>query len=286
MTTSRAAFMGYGVGRKQVDHDLLGEAHAFAIELAREAGELLRVRFEGPRDIDLKGTIDLVTDADRASEELIAKAIYARFPDHRLLAEEGSTAAAEGASPYRWVVDPLDGTTNFAHRYPHFCTSVALEKEGEVLVGAVYDPVRDEMFEAALDTGARLNGETIRVTDRSELITTLLATGFPYDLSQRDQSSRLWVRFNNQCQGVRRDGSAALNLCYVAAGRLDGYWERPVMPWDKAAGCLVAAEAGARVTGLIGTPFDVDDIGVTVANPRLHQVLVDEIVKETAESTS
>ena len=263
-----------------MDTELITEAHGFAVELARETGALLRERFAGPRDIDHKGTIDLVTDADRAAEAMIATAINQRFPDHRLLAEEGSTGAVEGESPYRWVVDPLDGTTNFAHRYPHFAVCVGLEREGTLLVGAVYDPMRDEMFEAAKGQGARLNGEPIHVTGRAELITTLLASGFPYDLNARDLSNRLWERFNNQCQGVRRDGAAALNIVYVAAGRLDGYWERPVQPWDKTAACLVALEAGARVTGLTGEPFEVDDIGVTVANPALHPVLIDEIQTE------
>lgn len=263
-----------------METEIISEAHRFAVELARETGALLRERFDGPRDIDHKGTIDLVTDADRAAEAMIAAAINKRFPDHRLLAEEGSTGATEGERPYRWVVDPLDGTTNFAHRYPHFAVCIGLEREGNLLVGAVYDPMRDEMFEAAKGQGARLNGEPIHVTSRAELITTILASGFPYDLDAREQSSRLWNRFNNQCQGVRRDGAAALNIVYVAAGRLDGYWERPVQPWDKAAACLIAVEAGARISGLVGEPFDVDDIGVTVANPELHAVLVEEIKAE------
>lgn len=255
------------------------EAHEVAVSLAREAGALLRERFHGPRDVDHKGTIDLVTDADCASEALIAATIRERFPEHLLLAEEGSTGASHHGS-WRWVVDPLDGTTNFAHRYPHFAVSIALEHDGEVLVGAVYDPMRDEMFEAVKGMGARLNGESIVVTSRSALLSSLLATGFPYDLSARDESSRLWVRFNNQTQGVRRDGAAALNLCYVAAGRLDGYWERPVQPWDKAAGALIAAEAGARVTGLKGGPFEVEDNGVIAANPQLHEAMRAEIMAE------
>jgi myo-inositol-1(or 4)-monophosphatase len=257
----------------------IAEAHEFAVSLAREAGKLLRERFEGPRDVDHKGEIDLVTDADRASEALIANAIRERFPDHLLLAEEGSTGARSRGA-WRWVVDPLDGTTNFAHRYPHFATSIALEHDGDVVVGAVYDPMRDEMFEAAKGMNARLNGEPIAVTPQSALLSTLLATGFPYDLNARDESSRLWARFNNQTQGVRRDGSAALNLCYVAAGRLDGYWERPVQPWDKAAGALIASEAGALVTGLTGTPFKVEDDGVIAANPGLHRAILAEIKAE------
>lgn len=262
--------------------NLITEAHAFAVDLARETGEMLRRRFSEARDIEHKGTIDIVTDADKAAEAMISAAIRDRFPDHRLLAEEGATGAAEGSNPYRWVVDPLDGTTNFAHHYPHFAVCIGLEREGELLVGAVYEPMRDEMFEAARGAGARLNGKPIHVTDREELITSLLATGFPYDLSAREVSNRLWIRFNDQTQGVRRDGAAALNIVYVAAGRLDGYWERPVMPWDKTAACLVAMEAGARVTGLTGEPFDVDDIGVTVANPVLHERIVAEITAELA----
>jgi myo-inositol-1(or 4)-monophosphatase len=256
---------------------LIVEAHRFAVDLAREAGELIRDRFHTPHDVYHKGTIDLVTDTDRASERLIAEAIRTRFPEHQLLAEEGSTAADAAASPYRWVVDPLDGTTNFAHRFPHFAVSIGLERGNELLAGAVYDPMRDEMFEAARGQGARLNGTTIRVAERTELITTLLATGFPYDLSIREASNRLWLHFNDRCQGVRRAGAAALDMVWVAAGRLDGYWERPVMPWDKTAGCLIAMEAGATVTGLTGDPFDVMDHSVTMANAALHAVLLEEI---------
>lgn len=259
------------------EDSLIAEAHQFAIDLARQAGALIRARFNEPRDIDHKGTIDLVTDTDRASERLIADAIRSRFPDHQLLAEEGSTAAPPGASPYRWVVDPLDGTTNFAHRFPHFAVSIGLERESELLTGAVYDPMRDELFDAARGQGARLNGAAIHVAERSELIASLLATGFPYDISARADSNRLWRHFNDRSQGVRRAGAAALDIAWVAAGRLDGYWERPVMPWDKTAACLIAMEAGATVTGLTGEPFDVMDLGVTTANPALHAVLVDEI---------
>lgn len=257
----------------------IAQAQEFAVSVAWEAGTLLREWFDGPRDVDHKGVIDLVTDADRASEALIAAAIRERFPEHLLLAEEGSTGAI-GRGAWRWVVDPLDGTTNFAHRYPHFATSIALEYDGEVVVGAVYDPMRDEMFDAAKRMGARLNGTPIVVTTQTALLSSLLATGFPYDLTARDESSRLWVRFNDQTQGVRRDGAAALNLCYVAAGRLDGYWERPVQPWDKAAGALIASEAGALVTGLVGTPFKVEDDGVIAANPELHRAVLTEILAE------
>jgi myo-inositol-1(or 4)-monophosphatase len=263
-----------------LDGTHLTEAHVFAVELARRTGAKLRERFTEARSIEHKGTIDIVTDADTAAETMIAGAIRERFPDHRLLAEEGATGANDGTSPYRWVVDPLDGTTNFAHYYPHFAVCIGLERDGELLVGAVYDPMRDEMFEAARGRGARLNGAPVHVSQRSELITSLLASGFPYDLDAREASNRLWVRFNDQTQGVRRDGAAALNIVYVAAGRLDGYWERPVMPWDKAAACLVAMEAGATVTGLTGQPFDVDDNGVTVANPELHSLMVAEIAAE------
>jgi myo-inositol-1(or 4)-monophosphatase len=271
-------------GHLPVDHDVIVDAHRFAIDLASQAGALLRERFDGPRDVEHKGTIDIVTDADRASETLIAEAIRSRFPDHQLLAEEGATGAGSSTSGYRWIVDPLDGTTNFAHRYPHFCTSIALECHDEILVGAVYDPMRDEMFEAAAGGGARLNGRPISVATQTELIAALVATGFPYDLGSRGQSMRLWNRLNNKTQGCRRDGAAALNICYVAAGRLDGYWERPVQPWDKTAACLIASEAGATVTGLTGTPFDVNDIGVTVGNSVIHQLLITEINDEVSGS--
>lgn len=231
----------------------------FAIETALAAGGILRHRVSGERTVELKGEVDLVTDADHASEELIASRIAAEFPGHRFVGEEGShlaDRAPERAEGFTWVVDPIDGTTNFAHGYPHFCVSIALERDGEVLLGAVYNPMLDEVFSAEQGAGARLNGMPIYVSDTSDLIESLLATGFAYNVEDRDENSRVWNAFLPKCRGVRRDGSAALNLCYVAAGRLDGFWERPIQPWDIAAGALIVMESGGVLSGYGEHDFD------------------------------
>ncbi len=261
-------------------------ARDLAVELAREAGALLRGHVARVREIDHKGTIDLVTEADRASEALIAGRIREAFPRHRLIGEEGARGvpAVEGeAMPYGWVIDPLDGTTNFAHGYPHFAVSIALEYEGEPILGVVYDPMRDELFVAEQGQGATLNGEPIRVSTSRELIGSLLATGFPYDLSRRGPSNALWDAFNCRCQGVRRDGAAALNLCYVAAGRLDGFWEQPLQAWDVGAGAILVREAGGTVTALEGGRFDLYDHQVLATNGHLHAPML-EIISATLAS--
>jgi len=261
-------------------------ARDLAVELAQEAGALLRGHVARVREIDHKGTIDLVTEADRASEALIAGRIREVFPRHRLIGEEGArgVAAVEGeAVPFGWVIDPLDGTTNFAHGYPHFAVSIALEHEREPVLGVVYDPMRDELFVAERGQGATLNGELIRVSTSRELIGSLLATGFPYDLSCRGPSNALWDAFNGRCQGVRRDGAAALNLCYVAAGRVDGFWEQPLQAWDVAAGAILVREAGGTVTALEGGRFDLYDHQVLATNGNLHAPML-KIISATLAS--
>ena len=264
------------------DRRILADARAVALSLAHEAGALLRERVGGRRDIQHKGTIDIVTDADKASETLIVSGLREAFPDFRLIGEEGSRTHTHDAaeSNYGWVIDPLDGTTNFAHAYPHFAVSIGLEFRGEPAVGVVYDPMRDETFVAVAGEGATLNDAPIRVSDTDALITSLLATGFPYDLSRRAQSNALWTTFNGQTQGVRRDGSAALNLCYVAAGRLDGFYERPLNAWDIGAGALVVREAGGIVTAMEGGPFAMYDGEVLAANPALHGAML-QVIRQT-----
>jgi myo-inositol-1(or 4)-monophosphatase len=247
-------------------------ARQLAIDLARQAGALLRDRLDVPREVQHKGTIDLVTDADRASETLITTGIRGVFPDHRLVGEEGARGAAEngeGPSPYGWLIDPLDGTTNFAHRYPHFAVSIALEQLGSPILGVVYDPMRDEMFVGEHGEPSLLNDRPITVSDTQVLLASLLATGFPYDLAKRRESNALWQAFNGSAQGVRRDGAAALNLCYVAAGRLDAYWERPVQPWDMAAGVVIVRGAGGIITSLEHDEHDVYSNEVVATNGHL-----------------
>lgn len=258
------------------DARILTEARSVALSLAREAGALLRQRVGGLRDVAHKGTIDIVTDADLASERLIVAGLREAFPGFRLIGEEGarSTSPEAPESDYGWVVDPLDGTTNFAHAYPHFAVSIGLEFRGRPVVGVVYDPMRDETFVAVEAEGATLNDAPLAVSGGDTLITSLLATGFPYDLSRREESSALWIAFNNQTQGVRRDGSAALNLAYVAAGRLDGFYERPLNAWDIGAGAIIVREAGGLVTAMDGGPFDVYQGEVLAATPELHEPML------------
>jgi myo-inositol-1(or 4)-monophosphatase len=257
--------------------ELPTDAREVAISAARDAGTVLRERLSRARTIDFKGTVDLVTDADRASEELIASRIHQAFPDHRLLGEEGARGAGIDGNEvpeFGWVVDPLDGTTNYAHGYPHFAVSIALERRGLVVLGVVYDPMREELFVAERGKGATLNGEPLHVSAVDQLIRALLATGFPYDIEQRGENSAIWDVFLNASQGTRRDGAAALNLCYVAAGRLDGFWERPLQPWDIAAGGLMVLEAGGVATTYDEEPFDPYRREVIASNGHIHEAMV------------
>lgn len=263
----------------------LAREREVAITTARAAGAILRERLHHARAVDFKGTVDLVTDADRASEALIAARITEAFPTHRLIAEEGARGAAEtdqDASEYGWIVDPLDGTTNYTHGYPHFAVSIALEWCGSVVLGVVYDPMRDELFVAERGGGTTLNGVPLHVSTTDRLIRGLLATGFPYDIDQREETAALWNIFVNAAQGTRRDGAAALNLAYVAAGRLDGFWERPLQPWDLAAGGLLVLEAGGRVTTYDEGPFDPYRREVIASNGHIHDAMVEIIHQEIA----
>ena len=240
-----------------------------AAEIARDAGEILRGRFGQPHDVRFKGTIDLVTEADQASEDLIADRLRSLCPEHDLLCEEGSVGAASG-SAYRWVVDPLDGTTNFAHGLPTFAVSIALEDAGVPVVGVVYDPMRDELFVARKGAGATLNGAPIQVSAVDRLLASILVTGFSYDFERRARQAEVWRDFLTRVQAIRQTGSAALNLCYIAAGRLDGYWEQGISAWDVAAGAVIVTEAGGMVTDMRGGPFRSDDREILASNASLH----------------
>lgn len=253
---------------------------AVAEELARGAGRVLLEHFGRPLEIGYKGEQDLVTPADRASEAYVVEEIHRRFPDHALLAEEGTEEARPGR--YRWLVDPLDGTTNFAHGYPFFAVSVALEeaepgreahagRRGPIVAGSIFDPLREECWTAARGRGAFLDGRPARVSGIDRLERALLATGFPYDLKQRPQESlRYFEAFLPRSQAVRRDGSAALNLCYLACGRFDAFWEIKLHAWDTAAGSLIVEEAGGRVTDFAGKPFDPFGAECAASNGLLH----------------
>ncbi len=224
--------------------------------------------------VDKKGAIDLVTDVDLRVEQMFRALIAERFPDHAVLAEELSGTPPPGAR-YRWIFDPLDGTTNYAHGLPIFCATVALEIDGRIEVGAVYDPTRRELFTAERGGGAFLNGMPLSVSSAARLLDALLCTGFPYDVHETiDEVVGLFGHFVARARGVRRLGSAALDLCYVAAGRLDGFWEQRLHPWDVAAGALLVQEAGGRVTDLLGGPFSVYSGEVLASNGRIHDEMV------------
>jgi myo-inositol-1(or 4)-monophosphatase len=252
-----------------------------AVAIAREAGALLRDRFGQPHDVRLKGTVDLVTEVDRAAEDLIRGRVAAAFPAHHFLGEEGGGAeeTAHADTPYRWIVDPLDGTTNYAHGLPHFAVSIAVEQNGAPLVGVVYDPIREELFAAARGKGATRNGAPLQVSATDDLVASLLTTGFSYDLGQRKQQAKVWQALLTRVQAIRQTGSAALNLCYIAAGRLDGYWERYVSAWDVAGGALIVTEAGGSVTDFTNGAFRPDGGEVLATNRHLHAILLDVIAE-------
>lgn len=252
----------------------LEEAYQFTVQLAREAGAVLRERYGQAHTVEHKGPTDLVTEADHLSEALILNRIRERYPDHDILSEESGLQARSGG--YRWIVDPLDGTTNFAHGLPLFSVSIALEVDGELATGAIYDPVADELFSAARGQGARLNGEPLRVSTVERLRDALLVTGFPYDLWRDPAENNLgyFAAFAQKTQGVRRLGSAALDLAYVAAGRFDGYWELKINAWDIAAGALLVQEAGGQLSGLDGGPFRVDGGRILATNGHLHPIML------------
>ncbi len=255
-------------------------AREVAILAAREAGAILRGKLDQPREIRFKGEIDLVTDADRAAEAVIVARVRTAFPDHRLIGEEGSRGdPGQAGSPWGWVIDPLDGTTNYAHRYPHFAVSLGLEHGGTPVLGVVYDPMRDELFVGEAGGGATLNGAPIRVSAEADLTRALLATGFSYDPALREEAEVIWRELLFRAQGVRRDGSAALDLCWVAAGRLDGFYERPLQPWDMG-GSVIVTEAGGTIGRFDGTPFDPYGGEVIATNGHIHEALAAIVVRQ------
>jgi len=246
--------------------------------IAREAGALLLNFFHQKLKIEYKGDADLVTAADRASEALIRERIGKQFPSHDVLGEEQGLNDRGGE--YRWYVDPLDGTTNFAHGYPVFAVSLALEhrseKAGKRIAGAVYDPWRDELFTAAAGQGAQLNGQPIHVSKVAQLKECLVATGFPSHKRHKNPNIYFYHQITLRTHGVRRAGSAALDLCNVACGRFDGFWEFNLNPWDTAAGVLIVEEAGGRASRFDGSPFEIDSRETLASNGLVHDALLDQ----------
>ncbi len=248
---------------------------ASAVQIARAAGAELRQGWGHAGRVEFKGEVNLVTEYDRRAEEIIVTALRDQFPDHHIYAEEQGDAEP-GDSPFNWLVDPLDGTTNFVHGFPVFAVSMGLMHQGHGLVGVIYDPTRDELFTAAAGRGARLNGTPIRVSPTAELDQALLATGFAYDRrTAADNNVAHLARFIRRCQGIRRAGAASLDLAYVACGRLDGYWEMGLFPWDVAAGTLLVREAGGRVTDFIGGDDDhPTGRRIVASNGRIHDQML------------
>jgi myo-inositol-1(or 4)-monophosphatase len=256
---------------------------ATAIEAVVRAGDLQMARFGGAIEVSKKGRIDLVTEVDVAVERRFRAMIAERFPDHDVLAEEFGGGHARAR--HCWIFDPLDGTTNYAHGLPIFCASLGLEIDGRLEIGAVYDPTRRELFTAERGVGAFLNGEPLRVSRTSGLLDALLVTGFPYTVHDGAASVvGLFGEFIAHAQAVRRLGSAALDLCYVAAGRMDGFWEERLKPWDVAAGALIVEEAGGVITAIDGGPFEVRRASVIASNGRIHGEMVATVRSYTART--
>lgn len=249
-------------------------------DTAREAGAVLRQEFDRPKKISYKGEVDIVTESDRRSEEIIVARLREHFPGHGIVAEEGGGAAAAGAK-YCWHVDPLDGTTNFAHGYPCFAVSIGLCEDGEPIAGVVFNPVSGEFFSAARGEGACLNEQRIRVSSVEKLATSLVATGFPTHQRKRSANINYYWEFTLRSHGVRRDGSAALDLCSVACGRFDAFWEFRLNSWDTAAGVLLVREAGGIVTDLEGGLYHLGGPALLASNGLIHNEMME--VAEIAE---
>ncbi len=255
---------------------MINETDAFlaaAWEAASAGARVVLDNWHQPMQIDYKGAIDLVTTVDRLSEKRIVEVLQHKFPGHSILAEEETNLV--NGQEYRWIIDPLDGTTNFAHSYPHLGVSIALERADEIILGLVYDPLRKECFRAIKNCGATLNGVSIKISAVRELDKALLATGFPYDRREHaDFYLKFFKAFMTRCQGIRRNGSAALDLCYVACGRLDGFWEFKLRPWDIAAGALIVQEAGGRLTDFSGRHFSIWGQETLASNHAIHDEMV------------
>ncbi len=247
-----------------------------AIEAAREAGRFLKLSVGKVRNVQVKygEERNLVSEIDRGAEEKIINILRRHYPTHAILAEE--SGGSESIAEYKWIIDPLDGTTNFLHGVPIFSVSIALERKGEVIAGVVYDPNLDELFSAEKGKGAFLNGKRLRVSAAGTLAAGLLVTGFPYNIAENpDDVVGHFVRYLMTAQGMRRLGSAALDLCYVAAGRFDGFYELILNPWDMAAGALFVVEAGGTVTDMTGSPLNIYRKSIVASNGLIHQEMVD-----------
>jgi len=244
-----------------------------ASHVAQMAGKILLEFLGKDLKIGYKGVGNLITEADQKSEETIVQYLRAKYPEHQILAEEGT--GVNTPSSWKWIIDPLDGTTNFAHGFSSFCVSIGLEVEGEMMVGVVYDPIRSHLFSAERGKGSFLNGEKLCVSSVGRLSESLLVTGFAYDARFSDENNfDHFINFTHRCQGVRRTGSAALDLCYIALGCFDGFWELKLSPWDTAAGSLIAEEAGAKISDFKGNRFSIYMKEILASNGKIHQEMI------------
>jgi myo-inositol-1(or 4)-monophosphatase len=241
----------------------------FAVNLGKKSGEYLRDHLTGDLAVEYKGIRDLVTRVDRGSQELIVREIEQAYPGHSILAEEGYRK--EKDSEFTWIIDPLDGTVNFVHHIPFFCVSIALYKSGKPYLGVCYNPMSDEIFQAMAGEGAFLNDRRIRVSETVTLMESVICTGFPYQQDEIDLIIERFERVVKASQGVRRFGSAALDLCYVAAGMMDAFWEIGLKPWDMAAGVVILQEAGGMITLVDGRPFDLESGDILASNRKVHE---------------
>lgn len=274
---------GVAIPSDQVPQNLLLET---AIVAGKKAGALLLGYVGSGFRIEHKNPINLVTDADHAAEQCIIDHILKCFPTHRFLAEERGRVE-RSQSPYLWIIDPLDGTTNFAHGYPAYCVSIGLEYQGRCMLGVVLDPSRDELFTAVEGRGAQLNGQTIHVSDTVSLDSSLLVTGFAYDIRESPRNNLdHFVKFSLKAQGIRRTGSAALDLCYVAAGRFDGFWEVKLNPWDMAAGSVIVREAGGRLTSFCGDDLSIYGQELVASNGHIHHAMLKVLNEGASQTTS
>ncbi len=245
-----------------------------ALEAAEKAGNIIRENFHEKKEIDYKGRINLVTNVDREAEKAVVETILKYYPKHNILTEE--TEHKQNASqPYRWVIDPLDGTTNYVHGFPFVCVSIALQKDGKSIVGVVYNPILNELFYAEKGKGSFRNSEPISVSDNADFSKSLLATGFPYDMLNEERNNiSNFSKMIKKCRGIRRPGAAALDMCYVACGIFDGYWEVELYPWDTAAGVVILEEAGGKVTKFDGSKFSIFDKEIAASNGKVHGELL------------
>ena len=249
-----------------------------AVEAAQAAGRILKERADSIGTIQYKGEIDPVTEIDLLCEQEVISCIQNAFPGHAFLAEE--SGATEGDADHLWIIDPLDGTVNYAHGYPCYCVSIGYQRKGEVVAGVVYNPCLDELFVAEKGQGATLNDKPIAVSTTTDLKQSLLATGFPYDINESTENNLShFQNFITACQAIRRPGSAAMDLCYTAMGRFEGFWEMKLHLWDYAAGWLMIEEAGGQVTRFDGSPFHMGDRSILTSNGLIHQAMVDVLMQ-------